>query len=47
MQSHNNRCVGRNLQIKTKGGLIVRLKIIKSRKDTFCYLFSYLHYSFF
>ena len=26
--------------------MIVKLKAIKSREDTFCYLFFYLHYSF-
>ena len=34
------------LQVKHKDKLIVKLKAIKSRKDTFCYLSSYLYYSF-
>ena len=34
-------------QVKCKDKLIVRLKTIRSRKDIFCYLFFYLHYSFF
>ena len=34
------------LRVKCRGQLIVRLKAIKSREDTFCYLSSYLHRSF-
>ena len=34
------------LCIKCKNRLIVRLKAIKSRKDTFYYLFCYFYYSF-
>ena len=41
-----NRCPGITFRVKCRGQLIVRLKAIKSREDTFCYLSSYLHCSF-
>ena len=41
-----DRCSGITLQVKCRGQLIVRLKAIESREDTFCYLSFYLHHSF-
>ena len=40
------KCSGITLQVKRRSLLIVRLKVIKSREDIFCYLSSYLHCSF-
>ena len=45
-QWEKDRCSGITLRVKRRGQLIVRLKAIKSREDTFCYLSSYLHRSF-
>ena len=47
LMNNEDRCSGITLRVKRKGQLIVRLKAIKSREDTFCYLSSYLHCSFF
>ena len=47
MQLYDNRYASITLQVKYKGGLIVKLKAIKFKKDIFRYLSSYLHYSFF
>ena len=41
-----DRCSSITLQVKRRSQLIVRLKAIKSREDTFRYLSSYLHRSF-
>ena len=42
-----DKCLGITLQVKHKDELIVKLKAIKSKEDIFCYLFFYLHCSFF
>ena len=42
-----DKCLGITFKVKYKGKLIVKLKAIKSKKDIFYYLSSYLHYSFF
>ena len=44
--SKGDRCSGVTLQVKSKGKLIVRLKAIESKEDTFCYLSFYLHRNF-
>ena len=36
-----------NSQVKRRGPLIIKLKAMEFREDTFYYLSSYLHYSFF
>ena len=47
MQSRDNKYVNKTLQVKCRDKLIVKLKVIKFKKDIFYYLFFYLHYSFF
>ena len=47
LMNYKDKCLGITLWVKRRGELIVRLKAIKYRKDTFRYLSSYLHYSFF
>ena len=44
--NNKDRCSSITLRVKRRGQLIVRLKAIKSREDTFRYLSSYLHRSF-
>ena len=46
LMNNEDRCSGKTLRIKRRDQLIVRLKAIESREDTFCYLSSYLHCSF-
>ena len=44
--NYEDKYLGITLWVKRRGQLIIRLKAIKSRKDIFCYLSSYLYYSF-
>ena len=46
LMNNEDRCSGITLWVKRRGQLIVRLKAIESREDTFRYLSSYLHRSF-
>ena len=46
LMNNEDRCSGITLRVKRRGPLIVRLKAIESREDTFRYLSSYLHRSF-
>ena len=46
-QWRRDRCLDITLRVRRRDQLIVKLKVIKSRKYTFCYLSSYLHCSFF
>ena len=46
LMNYEDRYSGITLRVKRRGQLIVRLKAIESREDTFCYLSSYLHHSF-
>ena len=45
--NNRNKYSSITFQVKYIDGLIVRLKTIKSREDTFCYLSFYLYCSFF
>ena len=47
LMNNEDKYLGMTFQVKYRGQLIVRLKTIKSKKDTFCYLSFYLYYSFF
>ena len=46
LMNNEDRCSGKTLRVKRRGQLIVRLKAIKFREDTFRYLSFYLHHSF-
>ena len=46
LMNNEDKCLGKTLRVKRRGQLIVRLKAIESREDTFRYLSSYLHRSF-
>ena len=46
LMNNKDRCLGIILQVKHRSQLIVRLKAIESKEDTFNYLSSYLHCSF-
>ena len=47
LMNNEDKCLNITLWVKLRGQLIVKLIAIESRKNIFCYLSFYLHYSFF